>query len=173
MNPFGPVNATFRDLATSHGLSTAQQARLFAMTSMSSADALIDCFNKKDFYNFWRPQTAIQEAATDGNPNTAADTTWESKFPTPGYPDMPSGYNCYTAAMMNAGKAFFGTDNVSFDVTNSSPPGATPGSRATSATRSTVGSSSASTSGAPTSRAPGSARRPPSGWPSTSSGPSH
>ena len=70
LNPFGPVNQAFRDLSTSHGLSTAEQARLFAMTSLSSADAFIGCWYNKHLYNFWRPQTAIQEAATDGNPNT-------------------------------------------------------------------------------------------------------
>ena len=119
VNPFGQQNAIFRNLSTSRGLSTAEQARLFALTSVSSADALIDCFNQKGFYHFWRPQTAIQMAGTDGNPNTTADPNWVSLFPTPGYPDMPSGYNCYTAANMNAGRAFFGTDNVAFDVTNS------------------------------------------------------
>ncbi len=119
VNPFGPVNQTLRDLATGHGLSTAEQARLFAMTSVSSADALIDCFNQKHLRLFWRPQTAIQEAANDGNPNTAADPSWVSLFPTPGYPDMPSGYNCFTASNMNAAKAFFGTDHVAFNVTNS------------------------------------------------------
>jgi hypothetical protein len=117
-NPFGPVNQAFREIATGHGLSTAQQARLFAMTSLSSADALINCFNQKQRYLFWRPQTAIQLAASDGNPNTAADEHWESLFPTPGYPDMPSGYNCFAASMMHAGKAFFGTDRVAFSLTN-------------------------------------------------------
>ena len=118
VNPFGPVNTTFRGLATSHGLSTAEQARLFAMTSLSAADSLISCWNNKDFYEFWRPQTAIQEAATDGNRKTTADPNWMSLFPTPGYPDWPSGYNCFAAGMMNAGKAFFGTDKVAFDITN-------------------------------------------------------
>ena len=118
VNPFGPVNTTFRGLATSHGLSTAEQARLFAMTSLSAADSLISCWNNKDFYEFWRPQTAIQEAATDGNRKTTADPNWMSLFPTPGYPDWPSGYNCFAAGMMNAGKAFFGTDKVAFDIAN-------------------------------------------------------
>ena len=56
VNPFGPVNRAFRELATAHGLSTAQQARLFAMTSMSSADALIGCWNNKDFYTSGGPR---------------------------------------------------------------------------------------------------------------------
>jgi hypothetical protein len=83
---------------------------------MSSADAFIACFNNKNEYLFWRPQTAIRLAADDGNPATEADPSWSSLFPTPGYPDMPSGYNCFAAAMMHSGKAFFGTDFVSFDL---------------------------------------------------------
>ena len=113
------MNHTFRDLATGHGLSTAEQARLLAMTTITGADASIDCFNNKNFYLFWRPQTAIQLADTDGNPNTVADPNWASLFPTPGYPDSPSGYNCYVDSSMDAGRAFFGTDKVAFDVTNS------------------------------------------------------
>jgi PAP2 superfamily len=120
VNPFGPVNETFRELSTSHDLSTAEQARLFGMTSLSAADALISCWNNKDLYLFWRPQTAIQEAATDGNRKTDADKDWMSLFSTPGYPDWPSGYNCFAAGMMHAGKAFFGTDRVAFDIKNAS-----------------------------------------------------
>jgi hypothetical protein len=116
INPFSPVNTAFRQIATAKGLSTSQQARLFAMTSLSSADALIDCWYNKNRYLSWRPQTAIQLADDDGNPDTVADPTWLAKFPNPGYPDNPSGYNCFAASMMTAGKAFFGTDNVAFDL---------------------------------------------------------
>jgi hypothetical protein len=116
VNPFPIVNAAFRDLARGHGLSTSEQARLFAMTSLSSADALISCWNNKNFFLSWRPQTAIRLADTDGNPDTVADPSWSSLFPTPGYPDNPSGYNCFAASMMHAGRAFFGTDKVAFEL---------------------------------------------------------
>ena len=33
-------------------------------------------WDAKFSYNYWRPVTAIQEAATDGNPDTTADPTW-------------------------------------------------------------------------------------------------
>jgi hypothetical protein len=117
-NPLPYMNKAFRELASKRALSTRQQARLFAMTSMASADALIACWNDKDHYLFWRPQTAIQLADQDGNPATEADPEWVSLFPTPGYPDHPSGYNCYTAAMMQSARAFFRTDRVSFDLTS-------------------------------------------------------
>jgi hypothetical protein len=115
-NPFPFVNRAFRELAVQYGLSTAEQARLFAMASIASGDAFIACWNNKNYHHFWRPQTAIRLAADDGNPATEADPTWLSLFPTPGYPDSPSGYNCYAAAMMHTGRAFFGTDFVSFDL---------------------------------------------------------
>jgi hypothetical protein len=124
VSPVGIDNKALRDLAIGHGLSTAEQARLFAMTSMSAADALIGCWNNKDYWSFWRPQTAIREAATDGNPATIADAEWSSMIPNPGYPDMPSGYNCFTAGTMSAARAFFGTDHVALDLTNAAaiPP---------------------------------------------------
>jgi hypothetical protein len=117
MNPFGIVNRAFREIATAKGLSTAEQARLFAMTSFSSADALISCWDNKNAFLSWRPQTAINLGDSDGNPATVGDPNWKSLFPTPGYPDNPSGYNCFAAGMMNAGRAFFGTDFVSFSLT--------------------------------------------------------
>ncbi|HSL33453.1 MAG TPA: vanadium-dependent haloperoxidase [Candidatus Limnocylindrales bacterium] len=122
-NPLPFMNKGLRDVATNEGLSTSQQARLFALTSMASADALIGCWNDKDFWNVWRPQTAIREAADDGNPATEPDEDWLSFFATPGYPDHPSGYNCYTAAMMHGAKRFFGSDKTDLDLTS---PGTTP-----------------------------------------------
>ena len=115
-NPVVLTHRMFRELAVSKHLSTAEQARLFAMGTMSTADAFIACWDNKNFHHFWRPQTAIREAADDGNPATEPDAGWLSLFPTPGYPDSPSGYNCIAAAMMHSAIEFFGTDFVSFDL---------------------------------------------------------
>ncbi len=122
-NPFPMVNRGLREIATRRGLSTSQQARLFVMTSMSAADALIACWENKDHWLFWRPQTAIQQAGLDGNPATVADASWTSLIPTPGYPDPPSGFNCLTSGTMNAARAYFGTNRMTFDLTS---VGATP-----------------------------------------------
>ena len=59
-NPFVFYNTGLRQISTAKGLSTTQEALLFAKTSMASADALIDCFNNKAFHTAWRPQTAIR-----------------------------------------------------------------------------------------------------------------
>ena len=123
-NPYGAINRSLGDVALGKGLSNNEQARLFAMTSMSSADAAIGCWDSKVHWNFWRPQTAIQLADTDGNDATAPDTTWTSLVATPGYPDVPSGYNCIAASMMYSARAYFGTNKVSFTLNNTAsiPP---------------------------------------------------
>ena len=102
------MNTGLRDIATAQGLSTVQETRLFAQTSFAAADALIACWNDKRYWLSWRPHTAIREAANDGNPDTTADPNWLSLFPTPGYPDQPSGYNCFTQATWYSARLSFG-----------------------------------------------------------------
>lgn len=121
-NPLLYMNRGLRDISTAQGLSTSEQARLFAKTSMGSADALISCWSNKKLWNAWRPLTAIREAANDGNPLTAPDANWLSLFATPGYPDEPSGYNCYTGAFWQGARYFFGTDSMAFSLTSPGVP---------------------------------------------------
>jgi hypothetical protein len=54
------------------------------------ADGFIAGFEAKYQFRFWRPETAIREAATDGNPSTTADATWQPFLITPPVPDYPS-----------------------------------------------------------------------------------
>jgi hypothetical protein len=115
-NPLVMENSGFRGAAAARGLSITENARLFGMTSFAGADALIDCFDNKDYWSFWRPITAIREAANDGNPATTPQTGWLPLLATPPYPDEPSGYNCYTASMMHAASGFFGTDKIAFQL---------------------------------------------------------
>ena len=117
-NPLFFMNAGLRNISVAKGLSTTDQALLFVKTSMASADALIGCWANKKLHSNWRPQTAIREAADDGNPATAPDGSWLSLFATPGYPDNPSGYNCYTAGLWYSARLHFGTDMYSFQLTS-------------------------------------------------------
>lgn len=121
-NPVVFYNAGLRAIATGRGLSTRDQARLFAQTSFAGADALISCWNNKKLWYGWRPQTAIREAANDGNPLTSPDPEWLSLFATPGYPDEPSGYNCYTGGFWQSARFFFGSDKMSFSLTSPGVP---------------------------------------------------
>ena len=78
----GPAiwNRVFRALAASRGLDIVDSARMLAMTNLAAADGSIGCWNDKYYWNFWRPITAIREAAADGNPATTADPTWLPLF---------------------------------------------------------------------------------------------
>jgi hypothetical protein len=121
-NPLVFFNRGLREIAIAKGLSTTEQALLFVKTSMASADALIGCWANKKTRLTWRPQTAIREALNDGNPLTSPDGEWLSLFATPGYPDMPSGYNCYTAGYWHSVRLYFGTDRMNFSLTSPGVP---------------------------------------------------
>ena len=103
-----------RTIAANQGLSIAQEARLFAMISLSGADASISCWNDKAYWSFWRPVTAIRLADTDGNPATEADPAWEPLLATPPFPDHPSGHSCASASIVANLQNYFGTDKVAF-----------------------------------------------------------
>jgi hypothetical protein len=121
-NPLFFYNSGLRVIATDEGLSTSEQARLFAKTSMAGADALIDCWYNKKLWSTWRPATAIHEALNDGNPLTEPDANWTSLFAAPGYPDEPSGYNCYTGGFWQSVRYFFGDDKYEFSLTSPGVP---------------------------------------------------
>jgi hypothetical protein len=107
-----------RQLAVANRLTNLQAARMFAMVDMTETDSLIACYYEKYKWSFWRPVTAIQEAATDGNPATVADPTWTPLLVTPPFPDYTSGHTCYTAASMAMLRYFYGTDRMSFSATS-------------------------------------------------------
>ena len=77
-------------------------ARLFAAVDLSMADAAIAVWDGKFHYGWWRPITAIREAETDGNPNTAGVPGWTPLIVTPPYPDWPSGLNGVIGAASTA-----------------------------------------------------------------------
>ena len=69
-------NEIAQTASVAHGLSTAQNARLFALLNFSLADSVIAFYDAKYTYGFGRPVTAIRAADTDGNAHTAANPTW-------------------------------------------------------------------------------------------------
>jgi hypothetical protein len=103
-----------RQLATNHRLSTLQTARMFAMTDVTAADALIPCYQEKRRWNLWRPVTAIRLADTDGNPATRPDPSWTPLRNTAPSPEYPSGHTCYTGAVMAGLRTFFGRETLTF-----------------------------------------------------------
>jgi hypothetical protein len=107
-----------RQLATSQKLDAMKAARLFALTDLARADGHNACYNEKAFWHFWRPITAIRQAAWDGNPDTAPNVFWTPMaLGTPPFPDYPSGRACHVTAQMVAHRLFFGRDDVPFHAT--------------------------------------------------------
>ncbi|MDP9302058.1 MAG: vanadium-dependent haloperoxidase, partial [Actinomycetota bacterium] len=93
-------------------------ALLLAKMNLAGADAAINCWNDKYYWDFWRPWQAIHEAGLDGNPATDPDPSWTALLTAP-YPEHPSGHLCLDGAHLEVLRMFFGTDEIGFDVTSS------------------------------------------------------
>ena len=117
-NPPATWSRIFRTLAAQESLTLVENARLFAMLYLTAADALISVWDDKAYWSFWRPITAIQEAATDGNRRTEPDAAWLPLIATPPYPEHPSGHTGLSGSIVKTLQQFFGTDNVAWSDTN-------------------------------------------------------
>jgi hypothetical protein len=102
--------ASIRRLAQEQGLDLASSAHFQAAAFAAFADALIACWDAKFHFNFWRPVTAIQHGATDGNDLTAPDPDWQPLATTPNFPEYPSGHACATAAVAHTIEDYFQHD---------------------------------------------------------------
>ena len=107
-------------LSKARQLSVAENARLFALLSMATHDAIGAVLEAKYHYEFWRPVTAIRNGDIDGNPKTERDATWEPLGPTPMHPEYPCAH-CIVVM-----QAFFGTGPLpEFTLTTPTAPGVT------------------------------------------------
>ena len=109
-------NEALQRIAENNVPDVGESARLLALANLAAADAAMAIWESKYFYNFWRPITAIQEGATDGNAKTDGDLAWTPLFATPNYPDYVSGANGLTGAFTGAMRLFFGGDDLNFSV---------------------------------------------------------
>ncbi|HYK91786.1 MAG TPA: vanadium-dependent haloperoxidase, partial [Acidobacteriota bacterium] len=106
-------------------LTTARTARLFALLNLSFADGVIAFYDAKYTYNFWRPVTAIRDAATDDNPDTEADPNWLPQVTkTAPDPSYPGAHAVISAAAAEVLVFFFERDHFEFNVTSEVLPGA-------------------------------------------------
>jgi membrane-associated phospholipid phosphatase len=119
-------NEIAQTASLAHNLTTAENARLFALLNLSFADSVIAFYDAKYTYNFWRPVTAIRAAATDGNPETEADPNWlpEVGNTTPD-PSYPGAHAVISAAGAEVLTSFFRKHHFAFDVTSEVLPGVT------------------------------------------------
>ena len=120
-----PWNAAARAASAAKGLSVAENARLFAVLALATADSQIVAFREKYRHPHWRPVTAIRAATDLGIPTLKGDPHWEPLLVTPGHPDYPSAHAMFSGAAEVVLRTFFGTDNVKFAVTFPAPLGVT------------------------------------------------
>lgn len=108
-------NRIARTLATSQHLDLWESARMFGLLNMAMADGYVASWSVKYDERFWRPVTAIREAATDGNPRTEADPTWTPLVTTPPIPDHDSAHSVEGAAAAAVFRQFFHTNRIGFE----------------------------------------------------------
>jgi hypothetical protein len=111
------LNQLVREISAAQVDDIADSSRLFALADSVMADSLITAWHFKRLHAFWRPITAIREGDNDTNPDTDGDETWTSLITNPPYPDYTSGANNITAAATQALALFFGTNEMTFDIT--------------------------------------------------------
>ena len=120
-NNFILWNRALRDIAAAHTKKIGDNARLLALGTLASADAVITAWDGKRHYDYWRPITAIREGENDSNAQTAGDPTWEPLLNTPPYPEYPSGANNVVGALTRTLELVFGTDQMTFTVFSEHP----------------------------------------------------
>jgi hypothetical protein len=107
-----------------HHLTIAQSARVFALLNLTLADEVIAFYDAKYTYNLWRPVTAIRAAATDGNPETAADPTWLPQAgKTAADPSYPGAHAAISAGGAFVLRTLFGNMPFHLSVTSEVLPG--------------------------------------------------
>ena len=117
-------NRVADDLAESNHLTLSGNARLLAKMNVALADAVISIWNAKNHYDTWRPITAIQQAGSDGNPDTMADPNWAPLRPTPQFQEYPAGHPGVSNAALSELALFYG-EHTSFTATSTGVPGVT------------------------------------------------
>ena len=108
---FGPAwQEAARQLSAAKKLSLAENARLFALLNMGTANTFITDWDAKFTYNFWRPVTAIRNGDQDGNDATERDAAWTPLNATPMHPEYPSQAAIIAGVSMGVMEAVFGAN---------------------------------------------------------------
>jgi hypothetical protein len=117
-------NEIAQTASLAHNLTTARNARLFALLNLSLADDVIAFYDAKYTYNFWRPVTAIRAADTGINPETVADPNWLPEVgKTAPDPSYPGAHGVISASGAEVLISFFERDHSEFNVTSEVLPG--------------------------------------------------
>jgi hypothetical protein len=115
-------NRIAQTAAMGHHGSLSENARAFAALNLTFADAVIAFYDAKYTYRFWRPVTAIRDAASDANPDTVGDPTWTPLSATAPDPSYPGAHGAISAASADVLSSLYGND-FAFTATSPALPG--------------------------------------------------
>jgi hypothetical protein len=118
-----PWHAAARAASAAKRLTVSDNAKLFAMLAMATADSQILGFDEKYRRLHWRPITAIRAAPQLNIPTLKGDPDWEPLLVTPQQPDYPSAHAIFSGAAEAVLRGFFGGDEVNVSVTYPGPFG--------------------------------------------------
>jgi hypothetical protein len=113
-----PWHAAARAVAAAKRFTVIQNATMFAMLAMATADSQIVAFAEKYRHPHWRPITAIR-AGVDAA-GLEADPRWEPLLGTPPHPEYPSAHSIFSGAAEAVLRHYLGGDDIEVSVT--SPP---------------------------------------------------
>lgn len=116
------VNQAARQVARQQQRSMSENARALALIAMAINDSLIAAFFNKYQYNFWRPETAIRVADTDGNPKTEADPDFLPFIVTPCFPSYPSNHGSGSGGGAEVLRRLYGEAGHSITISNPAIP---------------------------------------------------
>lgn len=115
-------NQAARQIAQQQGRSLIENARALALINMAISDGFVASFFNKYHYNFWRPETAIHEGESDGNPKTSADGSFVPFVSTPCFPSYPSNHGSGTGAGAEVSRLLYGESGHSITISNPAVP---------------------------------------------------
>ncbi len=118
-------NPIARQLAVARHHSLSQNARSLALLNMALSDGGVAVMDTKYHYNFWRPETAILAAGTDGNRRTVADSSYIPFISAPCFPSYPSGHATTSYAAREVLERIFGRHGHAITVSSPAAPDVT------------------------------------------------
>jgi membrane-associated phospholipid phosphatase len=121
-SPSQALNQAAREVATEQKRSLSENAHALALINMAMSDSLVASFLNKYRYNFWRPETAIHNGDSDGNPDTIADPSYVPFITTPCFPSYPSNHGTAGNAAAEVLRRLYGEAGHSITLTNPAVP---------------------------------------------------
>lgn len=112
------MNRMARALIKDRKMDGWEAARLIGLVEMAVIDGFIASFEGKDYFDFWRPVSAIRGGDSDGVAATVGDETWTSSFFTPPTSEFPSTHAYCGAGAAAVFKSYFKRDNIDLTVTS-------------------------------------------------------